>query len=112
MLAMGSDDHSAFAICTIQRDVFDLRVVTQYIGQKDKEKGASKNDANATQKGCPFGHTMRPFRVGRHRPKPNETAVLAASQSSGVGHCSSRAPDTTLASGGIVKAWIAWHASI
>ena len=40
-----ADDHPAFAICTIQRDVFDLRVVAQYIGQKDKEKGASKNDA-------------------------------------------------------------------
>ena len=40
-----SDDHSAFAICTIQRDVFNLRVVAQYIGQKDKEKGATKNDA-------------------------------------------------------------------
>lgn len=52
MPAMGSDDHSAFAICTIQRDVFNLRVVAQYIGQKDKEKGATKNDANAPQKGC------------------------------------------------------------
>lgn len=112
MPAMGSDDHSAFAICTIQRDVFNLRVVAQYIGQKDKEKGATKNDANAPQKGCPFGHTMRPFRIGRHWPKPNETAVLAASQSSGVGHCSRRAPDTTLASNRIVKACFAWHASI
>ena len=63
---------------------------------------------------------MRPFRIGRHWPKPNETAVLhakwndmkrpshtpwkqqensrphlTAGQSSGVGYCSRRAADTT-----------------